>query len=97
MSIYTRACQSQRGGAATNRKPRACEACESALTAHAVDWFVEVPAGIAPAYGGFADPCLTTWLRHHRKTDYQIRCSSEAHSFFSSLFSQSVAVTSLRA
>jgi hypothetical protein len=26
---------------------------------------MEVPAGIAPANGGFADPCLTTWLRHH--------------------------------
>ena len=25
---------------------------------------LEVPAGIAPANGGFADPCLTTWLRH---------------------------------
>lgn len=25
---------------------------------------MEVPAGIAPAYGGFADPCLTAWLRH---------------------------------
>ena len=25
---------------------------------------MEVPVGIAPTYGGFADPCLTTWLRH---------------------------------
>lgn len=25
---------------------------------------LEVPVGIAPTYGGFADPCLTTWLRH---------------------------------
>jgi hypothetical protein len=25
---------------------------------------LEVPARIAPAHGGFADPCLTTWLRH---------------------------------
>src|SRR3989338_2961676 len=26
---------------------------------------VEVRAGIAPAYGGFADPCLTAWLPDH--------------------------------
>src|SRR3989338_1218456 len=25
---------------------------------------MEVPVGIAPTYGGFADPCLTPWLRH---------------------------------
>ena len=25
---------------------------------------LEVPARIEPANGGFADPCLTTWLRH---------------------------------
>ncbi len=30
---------------------------------------VEVPAGIAPAYGGFADPCLTAWRRHHERKD----------------------------
>ena len=26
---------------------------------------MEVPARFEPAHGGFADPCLTTWLRHH--------------------------------
>src|SRR3989338_10778086 len=25
---------------------------------------MEVPVGIAPTHGGFADPCLTAWLRH---------------------------------
>ncbi len=28
---------------------------------------LEVPARIELASGGFADPCLTTWLRHHDK------------------------------
>ena len=28
---------------------------------------MEVPARIAPAHGGFADPCLTTWLRHRKR------------------------------
>src|SRR3989338_1075212 len=27
---------------------------------------LEVPVGIAPTHGGFADPCLTTWLRHQK-------------------------------
>lgn len=30
---------------------------------------MEVPARIEPANGGFADPCLTTWLRHHKVVD----------------------------
>jgi hypothetical protein len=28
---------------------------------------LEVPAGIAPAHGGFAVPCLTAWLRHQER------------------------------
>ena len=28
--------------------------------------FLEAWAGIAPAYKGFADPCLTTWLPGHK-------------------------------
>ena len=28
---------------------------------------METWAGIAPAHGGFADPCLTTWLPGHSK------------------------------
>jgi hypothetical protein len=27
---------------------------------------IEVPAGFEPAHRGFADPCLTTWLRYRR-------------------------------
>ncbi len=34
-------------------------------------YFMEVPAGIAPAYGGFADPCLTAWRRHQRTRVYR--------------------------
>ena len=30
----------------------------------AIGWLVEVRAGIEPAYRGFADPGLTTWLPH---------------------------------
>ena len=26
-------------------------------------WFTEAPVGIEPTNGGFADLCLTTWLR----------------------------------
>ena len=26
---------------------------------------VEAAAGFEPAYGGFADPCLASWLRRH--------------------------------
>ena len=30
-------------------------------------FFLEVTPGFEPGNQGFADPCLTTWLCHHRK------------------------------
>ena len=34
---------------------------------------LEVPVGIAPTHGGFADPCLTAWRRHQRRKLYERR------------------------
>ncbi len=33
--------------------------------------YAEATAGFEPAHKGFADPCLTTWLRRH---GYNLRC-----------------------
>ncbi len=43
---------------------------------------LEVPVGIAPTHGGFADPCLTAWRRHQNiDTIYHTRKFPPLHSF----------------
>ncbi len=46
-----------------------CIACISGgwqSTGQAGGWGNEATAGFEPAHGGFADLCLTTWLRRHK-------------------------------
>ncbi len=40
--------------------------------------YAEATAGFEPAHKGFADPCLTTWLRRH---GYSLRCGERAMGF----------------
>ena len=40
--------------------------------------FVEAPGGFEPPNGGFADLCLTTWLRRHEKNGGDERLLTES-------------------
>src|SRR3989338_8629907 len=42
-------------------------------------FMLEVRAGIEPAYKGFADPCLTTWLPDHTDTQVYQRDFQRVH------------------
>jgi hypothetical protein len=40
-------------------------------------WLREAPVGIEPTNGGFADLCLTTWLRRQRTEPSEIQQRQE--------------------
>ena len=51
-------------------------------TLFSVSFFLEVTPGFEPGNQGFADPCLTTWLCHHRYIYIICELLKKVHSFF---------------